>query len=94
LDQITDSVIIFSPSLKLKSHNKAFRELWGLEGTTLKNNSSLRELLDLMETHLPELEDWSSFRDNMIHHITSCTPFALTLKNKQKIKVKPVILAD
>jgi PAS domain-containing protein len=94
LDQITDSVIIFSPSLKLKSHNRAFRELWDLPETALKNNSSLRELLDLMETHLPELEDWSSFRDNMIHHITSCTPFALTLKNKQKIKVKPGLLAD
>ena len=30
----------------------------------------------------------------MLKHITSCTPFTLKLRSKQRIMVTPVILAD
>ena len=43
---------------------------------------------------LPEVEDWDTFREDMLKHITSCTSFTLKMKNKQKLKVTPIILAD
>ena len=94
LDNISDSVVIFSPNLKLKSYNVAFLRLWGLGAAELDASPYLRELLDLLKPKLPELEDWNTFREDMLKHITSCTPFTLKLRSKQRIMVTPVILAD
>ena len=94
LDNISDSVVIFSPNLKLKSYNVAFLRLWGLGAAELDASPYLRELLDLLKPKLPELEDWDTFREDMLKHITSCTPFTLKLRSKQRIMVTPVILAD
>ena len=41
-----------------------------------------------------DIENWNDFREDMLKHITSCTAFTLKLKNKQKFKVTPIILAD
>ena len=94
LDNISDSVVIFSPNLKLKSYNVAFLRLWGLGAAELDASPYLRELLDLLKPKLPELEDWNTLREDMLKHITSCTPFTLKLRSKQRIMVTPVILAD
>ncbi len=94
LDNISDSVIIFSPSLKLKSYNTAFHRLWEISPFQLDELPYLRELIDMQKDHLPEIENWQAFREDMVKHITACTPFTLKLKNKQKITVTPVILPD
>lgn len=94
LDNIADSVVIFQPNLKLKFYNIAFLKLWNLKAPDLSNFPYLRELIDLTKTSLPELEDWNAFREDMLKHITNCTPFTLKLKNKQKLKVTPAVLAD
>lgn len=94
LDHLNDSVVIFSPALKLKTYNVSFLKLWGLKATELDNAPYLRDLLDLQKQHLPEIEDWKTFREDMLKHITACTPFVLKLKNKQKINVASVILPD
>ncbi len=94
LDNIADSVIIFSPSLKLKSYNTSFQKLWKISPFQLDELPYLRELIDMQKDCLPEIEDWKAFREDMIKHITACTPFTLKLKNKQKITVTPVILPD
>lgn len=95
LNNINDSVAIFSPTLKLTYYNNSFAELWHLEelGAQIPQ-ISIRELLDKQQENLPEIEDWQSFREDMQKHITSCTPFTLKLKNKQKIKVTSAILTD
>ena len=93
LGNITDSVALFSPTLKLTYYNAAFAKLWNLPETT-EEQLSIRELLDMQEKNLPEMEDWQSFRDNMQKHITTCTPFTLKLKNNKKIKVTSATLAD
>lgn len=72
----------------------AFLRLWGLGAAELDASPYLRELLDLLKPKLPELEDWNTFREDMLKHITSCTPFTLKLRSKQRIMVTPVILAD
>lgn len=95
LNNITDSIAIFSPTLKLTYCNNSFAQLWNLEDIDKQMPQiSIRELLDKQQNNLPEIEDWQSFREDMQKHITSCTPFTLKLKNKQKIKVNSVILAD
>lgn len=94
LDNITDSVVIFSPNLKLKTYNVPFLKLWSLSASELNNSPSLRELLDMQKNNLPEIENWNAFREDMQKHITAFTPFTLKLKNKHKIKVTPLILAD
>ncbi len=94
LDNISDSIVIFAPNLKLKIYNPAFIKLWGINAIALDALPSLRELLDMQKPKLPELDDWETFREDMLKHITACTQFTLKLKNKQKILVTPVILAD
>ena len=94
LNNIYDSVVIFSPNMKLKAYNVAFLNQWQIQTNTLDNQPYLRDILDLQKTLLPEVENWNDFREDMLKHITSCTPFTLKLKNKQKFKVTPLILAD
>ena len=94
LNNIYDSVVIFSPNMKLKTYNVAFLNQWQIQTNTLDNQPYLRDILDLQKTLLPEVENWNDFREDMLKHITSCTPFTLKLKNKQKFKVTPLILAD
>lgn len=94
LDSINDSVLIFSPSLKLKYYNTSYLEQWHVDAIAMDKEPNLREVLDMQEANLPEIEDWPSFRDDMQKHITICSPFTLKLKNKQKLKVTPAVLAD
>ncbi len=94
LNNLSDSVIIFSPNLKLKTYNNAFINLLKLENQTLSEDITLKEIIDLHQPILPELEDWASFKENMINHITSMTTFSLKLKNKQNLTVTPSILPD
>lgn len=94
LDNINDSVVIFTPNLKLKSYNFSFLNQWKLSAYPLESSPYLRELLDMQKPLLPEVENWEEFRENMLKHLTSCTPFTLKLKNKQNLKVTSVILAD
>lgn len=94
LDNLSDSVVIISPNLKLKTYNVAFLQQWNIQAQMLNDTPSLRDILDLQQKSLPEIEDWNAFREDMLKHITACTPFTLKLKSKQKLKVTPVILAD
>ena len=94
LNNITDSVVIFSPNLKLKYYNPAYLTIWNIKAPILDEMPSLKTLLDLQKEKLPEVEDWETFRDNMQQHITSCMPFTLKLKSKHTLKVTPVILPD
>ena len=73
LDNISESVLIISPNLKLKSYNVAFLRLWGLGAAELDASPYLRELLDLLKPKLPELEDWNTYRKNMNNQITTDT---------------------
>ncbi len=94
LNNLNDSVIIFSPTLKTIFYNHAFARLWNISPEEVNNQPSLREILDMQKMSLPEVEDWQTFRDNMQQHLTSCTSFTLKLKNKQRFKVTPIILFD
>lgn len=94
LNNIDDSVLIFSPNLKLKFYNPAYLRLWGIKATALDEMPNLRTILDMQKEKLPEFDDWDAFRENMQQHITSCTSFNLKLKNKHTIKVTPIVLAD
>ena len=94
LNNLTDSIIIFSPTLKLKAYNNSFISLLNLEESTLSTNMKLENIIELQKTLLPEVEDWESFKNNMINHLTSITPFSLKLKNKTKLTVTPSVLPD
>lgn len=94
LDSIGDSVVIFSPNLKLKLYNSAFLKLLNITQDDIKENPSLKDLMNMQKDLLPEIDNWNSFLDDMINHITSCQPFTLKFKNKQKFNVTPLILPD
>ena len=94
LDNIDDSVIIFTPNLRLKTYNSSFLSLWGIAETEIQDTPAIRDILDKQKKKLPEVEDWQTFREDMLKHITTCTPFTLKMRSKQKLKVTPVILAD
>ena len=94
LESINEAVLIISPALKLLFHNQAYEKLWNTTPDELSQELSLKDILDKQQSLLPELNDWLSFRENMQKHITSCTSFTLTMKNKNQIKVTPVILTD
>jgi PAS domain-containing protein len=94
LNNISDSIVIFSPNLKLKTYNNAYIELLKLDNKRLSEDTSLKEIIDMHKQILPEIEDWTSFKNNMITHITSMTSFNLKLKNKTNLKVTPAILPD
>lgn len=94
LETISDSILIFSPALKLVFHNQSYEKLWNIDKEELSNELSLKDILDKQQKYLPELNDWQTFREDMQKHITACTPFTLTLKNKKQIKVTPAILTD
>ena len=94
LNNLNDSVIIFSPTLKTIFYNHAFAKLWNISPEEINNQPNLREILDMQKISLPEVEDWQAFRDNMQQHLISCTSFTLKLKNKQRFKVTPIVLFD
>lgn len=94
LNNLSDSVVIFSPNLKLKTYNNAYIDLLKLDNKQLSEETSLKEIIDMHKPILPEIDDWTSFKDNMITHITSITPFSLKLKNKKNLKVTPAVLPD
>ena len=94
LNNIPDSVIIFSPNLKLKTYNHAFIDLLKIENNDLSIDMNLKDVIDLHKNILPEVDDWNSFKENMITHITSMNTFNLKLKNKNNITVTPAVLPD
>lgn len=94
LENISDAILIFSPALKLVFHNQSYKKLWNMNSEDFPEDISLREVLDKQKKHLPELENWQDFREDMQKHITACTPFTLKLKNKHQLKVTPAILTD
>lgn len=94
LNNIADSIIIFQPNLKLKTCNTAYVNLWKINPENLSSQLSLKDVLDIQKDYLPELDDWLSFREKMISHITSMTPFNLKLKNKKNLTVTPYVLPD
>ena len=94
LNNLRDSVVIFYPNLKLKTYNNAFIDLLTINDKQLFEDITLKDVIDMHEPILPELEDWSAFKENMINHITSMTTFSLKLKNKKNITVTPSILPD
>ena len=55
---------------------------------------NLKDVIDLHKNILPEVDDWNSFKENMITHITSMNTFNLKLKNKNNITVTPAVLPD
>jgi PAS domain-containing protein len=94
LDNLTDSVVIFSPNLKLKLYNTSFTNLLNIDNKRLSANLKLQDIIELQKPLLPEFEDWNSFKEDMISHITSITPFNLKLKNKVQLLVTPSVLPD
>ncbi len=95
LNNLTDSVVIFSPNLKLKLYNTSFASLLGLDTEEqLSTSLKLQDIIELQKTILPEVEDWQSFKNNMINHITSITTFKLKLKDNTNLTVTPSVLPD
>ena len=94
LNNISDSIIIFQPNLKLKTCNSAYINMWNIDAEKLTPQLSLKDVLDIQKDYLPELDDWLSFREKMISHITSISPFNLKLKNKKNLTVTPYVLPD
>ena len=94
LNNVSDSILIVSPNLRLNTYNVPYLRLWNIKAQELDKSPYLRELLDMQKPFFPEMEDWDTFREGMFKHITSCTPFILNLKDDKTLSVNSVILAD
>ena len=53
LDNIDDSVIIFTPNLRLKTYNSSFLSLWGIAETEIQDTPNIRDILDKQKKKLP-----------------------------------------
>ena len=94
LNNLTDSVAIFTPNLKLDLYNTSFINLLQLTEESLSSNTKLEDIIDFHQPLLPELEDWDSFKNNMLNHLTSTNSFTLKLKDKSTYKVFSSVLPN
>lgn len=94
LNNLTDSVAIFTPNLKLDLYNTSFINLLQLTEENLSSNTKLEDIIDFHQPLLPELEDWDSFKNNMLNHLTSTNSFTLKLKDKSTYKVFSSVLPN
>ena len=64
LNRIDDAVVIFDGAKRLKFHNTAFAELWGLEPAWLAERPTHAEILDRLRQRrrLPETVDYAKWK--------------------------------
>lgn len=91
LNRIDDAVVIFDQAKRLKFHNTAFAELWGLEPAWLAERPTHGEILDRLRQRrrLPETADygkWKAAELGRYEHLEAApddlwsTPDGLTLR--------------
>lgn len=70
LNRIDDAVVIFDGAKRLKFHNTAFAELWGLEPAWLTERPTHGEILDRLRQRrrLPETADYGKWKAAELNH--------------------------
>jgi signal transduction histidine kinase len=99
LDTIDYGVLILDPELRVRVHNRAFRDLWGFSEDVLRARPLLRELLESYRGHphhgVPEAE-WDAYVGRRIAEIREAAtpPRAWHLEDGRVLQYEVVALPD
>ncbi|WP_053998234.1 sensor histidine kinase [Ahrensia marina] len=76
LDELTTAVAMFDESQKLRFHNLAFENLWGLDSAFLEKAPNITMFLDRMRTEgkLPEQPEWRRWKDELLSAFRATEP--------------------
>lgn len=76
LDELTTAVAMFDEGQKLRFHNLAFENLWGLDRAFLEQAPNITMFLDRMRTEgkLPEQPEWRRWKDDLLSAFRATEP--------------------
>lgn len=76
LDELTTAVAMFDENQKLRFHNLAFENLWGLDAAFLEQAPNITMFLDRMRTEgkLPEQPEWRRWKDELLSAFRATEP--------------------
>ncbi|MEM7221598.1 MAG: PAS-domain containing protein [Pseudomonadota bacterium] len=99
LDSIQYGIVFMDADLRIRMHNRAYRDIWGLPEEFFEGRPSFREDMELTkETSLCQvaLEDWESFVDRRLDEIKEGTSPAdeLTLTDGRVLQSQCIALPD
>ncbi len=69
LNNMFDAVVVFAPDGRLSFYNQPFIEMWGQEEKSLKAEPSIMELIDAKKNKFSKVDDWGSFREELLQYI-------------------------
>ena len=99
LDAIQYGIVFMDADLRIRMHNRAYRDIWGLPESFFEGRPTFREDMELTkETSLCQvaLDDWESFVDRRLEEIKEGTsPTAeLTLTDGRVLQSQCIALPD
>lgn len=94
LDNLSDAVVIFGTNQRLKFYNRSYMKLWALDFDKLQDEPKLEKLLTLHKLFFSNIDNWETFKQNMISNITEGRKFSLLRDDNTKIAVCPLIFYD
>lgn len=94
LDNLSDSVIIFSANQRLKFYNRAYLKLWGLDYDKMEDEPKLDDIISLQKLFFSNVTDWVEFKNAMLNNILAGRKFTLRRDDNTEINVSPHIFYD
>lgn len=94
LDNLNDAVVIFGTNQRLKFYNRAYMKLWALDFNKLQDEPKLEKLLTYHKLFFSNIDNWETFKQNMLSNITEGRKFSLLRDDNTNISVSPLIFYD
>lgn len=94
LDNLSDSVLMFGANQRLKSYNRAYLKLWGLDFDKMQDEPKLDKILAYQKLFFSNVDDWDSFKQSMVSNITEGRKFDLLRDDNVSIAVSPLLFYD
>ena len=94
LDNLNDAVVIFGTNQRLKFYNRAYMKLWALDFDKLQDEPKLEKLLTYHKLFFSNIDNWETFKQNMLSNITEGRKFSLLRDDNTNISVSPLIFYD
>ena len=74
LDHLYEGIAVFGSDGRLKLHNPAYRQIWGLSEADLAGEPHVADLIEKIRAYLDDGADWPAMKDGIIATITARTP--------------------
>lgn len=94
LDNLNDAVIIFGANQRLKSYNRAYLKLWGLDFDKMQDEPKLDKIIAYQKLFFSNIDNWNELKQSMITGITEGKKFDLHRDDDVNIAVSPLVFYD